>query len=234
MSRSNAQSDRATVYTRITAEIVAAIEAGAGKWRMPWHHNGNAISRPENVGSRRRYRGVNIVALWIAAQAFGYASGIWGTYRQWQAVGAQVRKGEHGSTVVLWKQAASSADDDHDGDEESVHRRVFARAFTVFNLAQVEGYGPEPVALLPETERFAHADAFIGVEDLGSPTAPMTPTTASISTTSSCRCSLRSGMQRRTWRRSCTSAVIMPRSGLCRMASAGGRIARHWPCGCSA
>ena len=101
------------------------------------------------------------VALWIAAQAFGYASGIWGTYRQWQAVGAQVRKGEHGSTVVLWKQAASSADDDHDGDEESVHRRVFARAFTVFNLAQVEGYEPEPVALLPETERFAHADAFI-------------------------------------------------------------------------
>lgn len=161
MSRSNAQSDRATVYTRITAEIVAAIEAGAGKWRMPWHHNGNAISRPENVGSRRRYRGLNIVALWIAAQAFGYASGIWGTYRQWQAVGAQVRKGEHGSTVVLWKQAASSADDDHDGDEESVHRRVFARAFTVFNLAQVEGYEPEPVALLPETERVAHADAFI-------------------------------------------------------------------------
>jgi hypothetical protein len=27
---------------------------------------------------------------------------------------------------------------------------------------------------------------------------------------------------------------IMPRSGLCRMASAGGRIARHWPCSCSA
>ena len=32
--------DRATVYERITAEIVTAIERGAGAWRMPWHHDG--------------------------------------------------------------------------------------------------------------------------------------------------------------------------------------------------
>ncbi len=31
----------------------------------------------------------------------------------------------------------------------------------MFNIAQVDGYEPEPVAPLPETERFAHADAFI-------------------------------------------------------------------------
>lgn len=35
MSRNSAASDRADVYTRITAEIIAAIEAGAGTWRMP-------------------------------------------------------------------------------------------------------------------------------------------------------------------------------------------------------
>ena len=152
---------RADIYTRITDEIVAAIRAGDGKWRMPWHHDGSAISRPQNIGSRRRYRGINVLALWIAAQAVGYASGIWGTYRQWQAVGAQVRKGASGTTVVLWKQAASSADDDRDGDEESVRSRVFARAFNVFNIAQVDGYEPEPVALLPESERLSHADAFV-------------------------------------------------------------------------
>lgn len=160
MGRST-QTERADVYCRITAEIVAAIEAGAGDWRMPWHHDGSAISRPQNVGSRRRYRGVNILALWIAAQAHSFASGIWGTYRQWQAVGAQVRKGERGTTVVLWKQAASSTDDDHDGDEDAAHTRVFARAFTVFNLAQVEGYEPDPIALLPESGRLTHADAFV-------------------------------------------------------------------------
>jgi len=153
---------RADIYTRITAEIIAAIEAGAGHWKMPWHHDGSAISRPTNIGSERRYRGVNVIALWIAAQAAGCASGAWGTYRQWLAVGAQVRKGERGTTVVLWKQMTSASDDDdEDGDEDPGRPRIFARAFTVFNVAQVDGYEPKPVAPLPKTERFAHADAFI-------------------------------------------------------------------------
>ena len=95
------------------------------------------------------------------SQAAGYASGVWGTYRQWLAVGAQVRKGERGTTVVLWKQMTSTRDDGDDGDEDPARPRIFARAFTVFNVAQVGGYEPNPVAPLLETERFAHADAFI-------------------------------------------------------------------------
>jgi antirestriction protein ArdC len=69
MTRSHPAAPRADVYSRITAEIVAAIEAGAGDWRMPWHHDGAATTRPQNVTSRRRYRGVNVLALWIAAEA---------------------------------------------------------------------------------------------------------------------------------------------------------------------
>lgn len=160
MSRSSAPAERADVYTRITTEIIAAIEAGAGTWRMPWHHDGAAVTRPENFSSHKRYRGVNVLALWAAAQVSGYASGLWGTYRQWQAVDAQVRKGERGTTVVFWKQAASNVDQDHD-DGDQRPGRMFARAFTVFNLAQVEGYEPAPVTLLPETERLAHAEAFV-------------------------------------------------------------------------
>jgi antirestriction protein ArdC len=160
MSRFPDSAERADVYTRITAEIIAAIEVGPGDWRMPWHHDGAAVTRPENIASSKRYRGVNVLALWIAAQAFGYSSGIWGTYRQWQAAGAQVRKGERGTTVVLWKQATSRADDDHDeGDPRP--GRMFARGFTVFNIAQVDGYEPEPAALISEGERIAHAEAFV-------------------------------------------------------------------------
>jgi antirestriction protein ArdC len=161
MSRTPSSAERADVYTRITTEIVTAIEAGAGDWRMPWHHDGAATTRPENISSGKRYRGVNVLALWIAAQARGYANGQWGTYRQWLAAGAQVRKGERGATVVLWKQATSSADDDRDDGDEASHRRVFARAFTVFNVAQVDGYEPEPAVALPESERFAQVGAFV-------------------------------------------------------------------------
>ena len=156
--------DRADVYTRVTAEIIAAIEQGAGEWHAPWFHDGTSAARPTNISSGKRYRGINTVALWVAAMAAGYGDGLWGTYRQWQDAGAQVRKGERSTTVVLWKQIASSAPaghDDHDDDEDG-HRRMFARAFSVFNVAQVDGYERPPADTLPENERFAHAEAFIG------------------------------------------------------------------------
>jgi len=39
---------------------------------------------------------------------------------------------------------------------------MFARAFSVFNVAQTDGYEPPPVPVLPESERLQHAEAFIG------------------------------------------------------------------------
>ena len=97
-----ATSARADTYARITEEILDAIAAGAKAWRMPWHHEGADSSRPANV-SGRRYRGVNVLALWAAAWRAGYGSGVWATYAQWRGAGAQVRRGERATTVVLWK-----------------------------------------------------------------------------------------------------------------------------------
>ncbi|MGX5805898.1 hypothetical protein ACWGS9_32495 [Bradyrhizobium sp. Arg314] len=46
MSNISHSVERADVDTRITVEIVAAIEAGAGEFVMPWHHDGTATARP--------------------------------------------------------------------------------------------------------------------------------------------------------------------------------------------
>jgi antirestriction protein ArdC len=70
---------------------------------MPWHHDGSSIARPKNVASDSGYRGINVLALWVAARHAGYSSGIWGTYQQWKQLGCQVRKGEKAATVVFWK-----------------------------------------------------------------------------------------------------------------------------------
>ena len=101
--KSTLRSGMASVYERIIAEIIAAIEKGAGAWRMPWRHDGSAIFRPQNVVSGKSYRGLNTVALWAAAENAGFTSGVWGTYRQWLANGAQVRNGEAASLIVFWK-----------------------------------------------------------------------------------------------------------------------------------
>ena len=101
--------ERGDVYARVTEAIVAAIEAGAARgedWRMPWHRRreaGASPALPVNVASRSAYRGVNTVALWAAAEARGYLVGQWGTYRQWAALGGQVRRGERAATVVFWR-----------------------------------------------------------------------------------------------------------------------------------
>jgi len=147
------------VYARVTAQIVTAIEQGAGTWRMPWHTSGRFAFSPTNVTSKKSYRGINTVCLWSAAQAKGYESGEWGTYQQWQERGAQVRKGEKSTLVVFWK-FANGTRETEDDTPASGSRLLFARGYSVFNAAQVDGYTPPSYADMPMPERIAHAEAF--------------------------------------------------------------------------
>ena len=161
-------SDRTDIYNRITAEIVSAIENGAGEWRMPWHHDGSSIVRPTNVASRKGYRGINVLALWVAARHTGYMSGVWGTYQQWSQLGCQVRKGEKATTVVLWKEMRMGGPGDpksdgagrSDADEREDRARFLARGYCVFNASQVDGYAPHDMPCLSDAERITRADAF--------------------------------------------------------------------------
>src|SRR3546814_10537336 len=52
-------------------------------------------------------------------------------------------------------------DDEGGDDEDRDHRRLFAKAFSLFNADQVDGYAPEQGPVLPDSERLAAAEAFI-------------------------------------------------------------------------
>ncbi len=148
MSAPEDTSPKRDVYARVTSQIVNAIEKGVGNWRMPWHTSGRFAFSPINVTSKKPYRGINTVCLWAAAESKGYESGEWGTYRQWQDRGAQVRKGEKSTTVVFWKFANGTAEN-QDGDEDQAStssRLLFTRGYSVFNAAQVDGYTPASIA----------------------------------------------------------------------------------------
>src|ERR1035438_1275041 len=121
--------EKLDVYRRVTDQIITAIENGVGTWRMPWNTSGRNAFAPINVSSRKTYRGVNTLALWAAAEAKGYERGEWGTYRQWQDHGAQVRKGEKATTVVFWKFANETAESQDDGEENGAtkSRLVFCQ-----------------------------------------------------------------------------------------------------------
>jgi antirestriction protein ArdC len=151
------KNDRADIHQAITDKIIAAIEAGVGDFIMPWHRQKGG-SKPKNVLTGNFYRGINILALWVEAQANGYSSNLWGTYRQWSEKGAQVRKGAKASCSVFYKQISIPSEE---GAEEL---RPVIRATPVFNADQVDNWSDGEASAVPEADPFAplpHIEMFI-------------------------------------------------------------------------
>jgi len=140
------------VHQEITNRIVNALET-AGEFRLPWiKSKGGSFARPVNIASKKPYNGVNIVSLWVSAQANAYPSNVWGTYRQWQERGCQVRKGEKSSLIVFYKTIDFEQQNEQTGETEQ-GERMFARASWVFNAAQVDGFEIE-IEELPDAPAF--------------------------------------------------------------------------------
>ena len=91
------------VYQRVTNQIIEAMERGAGNWKMPWHQTAGEDFVPVNAQSKKPYRGINILSLWASVDERGYKTSLWATYKQWQELGANVRKAEKATLVVFWK-----------------------------------------------------------------------------------------------------------------------------------
>lgn len=164
MSKSLSTSPRADFYQRITDKIIRDLEQGTRSWIKPWATStGHDAARPLRHDGTP-YRGVNVLILWSEAIERGYTSAKWMTYRQAQALGAQVRKGEHGATVVYAKTIERVEDDPGTG-KETVERIPLLRAYTVFNTEQIEGLPtrPEvqPTIIEPVSSRIDRVDAFI-------------------------------------------------------------------------
>ena len=157
------------VHQAITDKIVKAIEDGAGTFEMPWHRPGVSFDIPQNALTGNRYRGSNILSLWIDAGDKRFEHQTWATFRQWQELGAQVRKGEKGSLIVKYgewtpkdNQAGAKPEAAAGGDDAEHAKLMFAKAAWVFNVAQVDGFETEPKEPRPDlTTRLAHVEAYI-------------------------------------------------------------------------
>ncbi|MDR3475924.1 MAG: zincin-like metallopeptidase domain-containing protein [Devosia sp.] len=146
------------LHAQITAEIIAVIEADPQRPVLPWRRAGLVL--PANAATGNVYHGINVLALWAAAQKAAFSRPLWATYQQWATLGAQVRRGEKSSLVIFYKEYTSS--DDKDG--EGAIRRV-ARASHVFNSAQVEGFSDpasdETAAPIAPVERLRSVEQFV-------------------------------------------------------------------------
>ncbi|MGC6400313.1 ArdC family protein [Sphingomonas sp. FW199] len=165
---------RTSLYDEVTNRIISELEAGRFPWVQPWGRpdaTGIAPGLPRNALTGRSYSGINILILWGAVIEQDFPSQNWLTFRQAQAAGGTVRKGERGTTVVYADRFTPEAERERARETGDDARAIpFLKRFTLFNVAQCEGLGtglaPEPVPL-PECEIVPVAEAVIaasGVE----------------------------------------------------------------------
>ena len=133
-----------TKRTKQAEEITEAVtryieESGTLPWRSGWQTTG---LRPFNLDSGKPYRGVNVLLTQISAMTHGFTSSAWLTYKQAQAMGGQVRKGEKGTRIVFWKIIEKDAPEGTDGKPDTF---AMMKHYTVFNLDQIDGieWSPE-------------------------------------------------------------------------------------------
>jgi antirestriction protein ArdC len=150
--------DRKQLYADVTAQVVRQIEQGAGEWQMPWRSLAIA-GVPVNATTGNAYKGGNNV--WLGMTAAGRDwSRYWATYKQWQSVGAQVRKGERGSYGVHYGTVGGTVTDDDGNELVSTAKRLVPHVFVVFNADQVDGWQAPARRAIDTPERIDHAETF--------------------------------------------------------------------------
>lgn len=161
--------DRSSLYAEITSKIIVDLEQGRVPWVQPWGTAGTASSLdlPGNAVTGRRYSGINVLILWGAVIEGGLASQSWLTFRQANALGAQVRKGERGTTVVYASRFIPGGKAQPAVNERSGGRGIpFLKRFTLFNADQCDGLPESMVVpavpparelILPQADRLIEA-----------------------------------------------------------------------------
>jgi len=151
--------DRSEAYYRKVADqLIKQIEAGTARWTQAWQPGEKAL--PCNVATGKAYRGGNSVWLASVADQRGYQDERWGTYKQVQGLGGQVRRREKGSAILFWQFETRKLARDRNGkpvlDENGkpVYEtipldRPRSYPYTVFNAEQCDGLPrrePQPAA----------------------------------------------------------------------------------------
>jgi antirestriction protein ArdC len=149
--KTDASPSRNDVYQIVTDRVIALLEAGTVPWRKPWA--GGDAQFPKNLVSGKEYRGVNI---WLLSCA-GFSSPYWVSYKQAQARGGSVRKGEKSSIAVFWKRFETA--DKATGEKKTI---PMLRYYRVFNVEQCEGVEyPKPEARAVTFDSIAAAESIV-------------------------------------------------------------------------
>ncbi|GAB5440102.1 MAG: zincin-like metallopeptidase domain-containing protein [Fuerstiella sp.] len=126
------------IYESVTQQIVEHLERGVKPWNQPWSsgHAAGPVTRPLRHNGER-YRGINVLMLWMTAGEQGYDCPLWLTFKQAQQLGGHVKRGEKGAPVVYASSFRKTETDD--SGEDTTREIPFLKQYVVFNASQCEG-----------------------------------------------------------------------------------------------
>ena len=164
-------------HRKFADTIIEQIRRGTTPWQKPWAPGERVM--PRNVETDRSYRGGNSLHLAAMQQEAGYGDVRWGTYRQIQKQGGQVRKGERGTRILSFQDKKRIAVTDERGrprrsaEGKKLYRyeklkTPYVRQYTVFNAEQADGL-PERSNAPPEPLWKTHQEAERVMRDAGVP-----------------------------------------------------------------
>lgn len=141
-----AKQDKKPFHIQVAENLIEQLEAGTSPFQKPWQAGEGHGIFPMNPTTGKRYRGINAIHL----MAQGYGDNRWMTFKQANAAGASVKKGEKGTPIQYWKfhDERDKLDEQGrpvlDGKGQPVREylklerpRVFMAV--VFNAQQIEG-----------------------------------------------------------------------------------------------
>ena len=130
-------------------QIIALMQEHGADWCKPW----SGIGGIHNAKSKKAYRGSNIFWLAMASHIKGYESNEWATFKQWQELGASVKKGEKSTAIFFF--SVLEKENKETGEQ---NKFGFWRSYSVFNASQVEGYEatkPQEFDAIASAEKYA-------------------------------------------------------------------------------
>lgn len=118
-----------SVYEIVTDRIIKQIENGVIPWEKPWT---GIRSGAYNRITKKPYSLLNQMLL--------KHKGEYATFKQWQELGAHVRKGAKSEIVVFWK--VQPIEEEREDGTKEVKQIPLLRYFNVFHISQVDGVEP--------------------------------------------------------------------------------------------
>lgn len=134
------------IYAAVTERIIAQLEQGVIPWQKPWT---GTQSGAVSGSTGKPYSLLNQLLLGKPGRYY--------TWSQIQKLGANVRKGEHSSMVVFWKQIPIT--ETNKAGEEIQRLVPMLKYYSVFHSSQCDGLPEDPVvdpaAVDPATDDLA-------------------------------------------------------------------------------